>query len=160
MKEENHFPKRKRIRIENYDYSVPGMYYITICTVNREKIFWDRESAESVFPQAVPLSIAGKIAQEAVRQISEHYTNVFVDKYCIMPDHIHLIVSISADANGRMVSAPTVSTVVGSMKRWVSRQIGRAVWQKSFYEHSIRNKQDYIEIWNYIDNNPLKYLIE
>lgn len=160
MKEENHFPKRKRIRIENYDYSIPGMYYITICTVNREKIFWDRESAESVSPQAVPLSIAGKIAQEAVRQISEHYINVFVDKYCIMPDHIHLIVSISADANGRMVSAPTVSTVVGSMKRWVSRQIGRAVWQKSFYEHSIRNKQDYIEIWNYIDNNPLKYLIE
>ena len=46
------------------------------------------------------------------------------------------------------------------MKRWVSRQLGRAVWQKSYYDHAIRNMQDYDEIWEYIENNPLKYIVK
>lgn len=79
-----------------------------------------------------------------------------MDKYCIMPDHIHLLLRIEAE-NGRMISAPTVSAVVGSMKRWVSKTLGRSVWQKSFYDHVVRNRQDYEEIWRYIDENPLKY---
>ena len=91
-------------------------------------------------------------------QIPEHYGNVTVDKYCVMPDHIHLILCIENDSNGRMVSAPTVSSVIGSMKRWVSRQIGRPIWQRSYYDHGIRNQQDYNEIWEYIENNPRKYL--
>lgn len=53
-----------------------------------------------------------------------------------------------------------VSTVVGSMKRWASKQIGKAIWQKSFYDHGIRNQQDYNEIWEYIENNPLKYALK
>ena len=76
-----------------------------------------------------------------------------------MPDHIHLILRIESNTSGRMVSAPTISTAVGSMKRWVSKQIGKPIWQKSFYEHGIRNQQDYDEIWTYIDNNPLKYAL-
>ena len=58
------------------------------------------------------------------------------------------------------LSAPTVPTVVGSMKRWVSRQIGRPIWQKSFYEHAVRNRRDYEEIWEYIENNPLKHALK
>ena len=152
-------PKRKPIRIENYDYSTPGTYFITVCTANREKIFWDGVGADIIRPENVPLSIAGKIMEQGILQISEHYKNVSVDKYCVMPDHIHFILRIESDIDGRMVSAPTVSTVVGSMKRWVSRQIGRSIWQKSFYDHGIRNQQDYDEIWAYIDNNPLKYVL-
>ena len=72
---------------------------------------------------------------------------------------VHLILRIEPDIGGRMISAPTVSTVVGSMKRWISKQLGRPIWQKSFYEHVIRNRQDYDEIWKYIENNPLKYLL-
>lgn len=60
-------------------------------------------------------------------------------------------------AAGRMVSAPTVSTVVGSMKRLVSQKIGKSIWQKSFYDRVIRCDQEYLEIWNYIDGNPLKW---
>ena len=55
-------------------------------------------------------------------------------------------------------AAPTISTVVGHLKRWVSMQIGRSIWQKSFYEHGIRNQKDYDEVWEYIDNNPLRYI--
>ena len=156
----NELPHRKPIRIENYDYATPGAYFITVCTANREKIFWDSVGADIIRPQNVPLSIAGKIAEQGVIQIAEHYKNVVVDKYCIMPDHIHMILRIESDTSGRMVSAPTVSTVVGSMKRWVSKQIGRPIWQKSFYDHGIRNQQDYNEIWQYIENNPLKYALK
>lgn len=155
----NDLPERKSIRIEGYDYSTPEAYFITICTANREKIFWNSVGADIIRPQIVPLSTVGKIAEQGILQMAEHYENVVVDKYCIMPDHIHLILRIESDMDGRMISAPTVSTVIGSMKRWVSKQIGRPIWQKSFYDHGIRNQQDYNEILEYIENNPLKYLL-
>ena len=156
----NELPKRKPIRIENYDYSSPGAYFITVCTANREKIFWNGVGANIIRPQDVPLSAAGKIAEQGILQMAQHYENVAVDKYCVMPDHVHFILRIESDIGGRIISAPTVSTVVGSMKRWVSRQIGRPIWQKSFYDHGIRNQRDYDEIWEYIENNPLKYLLK
>ena len=106
--------------------------------------------------QNVLLSASGRIAKQGILQISEHYENVVVDKYCIMPDHIHLILCIKADIDGRMISAPTVSTVMGSMKRWVSRQVGRPIWQKSFIDRVIRNEQGYRAVWEYIEYNPIK----
>lgn len=153
-------PERKQNRINNYDYATPGAYFITICTANREKLLWDCVGADIIRPQNVTLSRMGKITEAAIQQIPTHYKGVSVDKYCIMPDHIHLILRIESGADGRMISAPTVSTVIGSMKRWVSRQVGRPIWQKSFYDHGIRNQQDYDEIWEYIENNPMKYLIQ
>ena len=153
-------PKRKDIRIPDFDYSTPGAYFITVCTANREKIFWNCVGADIICPQNVPLSAAGKIVEQAICQIPNHYENVSVDKYCVMPDHIHLIVRIEPDIDGRIISAPTVSTVVGSMKRWVSRQVGRPIWQKSFYDHGIRNQWDYDEIWEYIENNPRQYALK
>ena len=153
----NELPKRKSIRIEHYDYSSPGAYFITVCTANREKLFWDGVGADIIRPHDVPLSHAGKIAEQGILQIGACYENVLVDQYCVMPDHVHFILRIGRASDGRMISAPTVSTVVGSMKRWVSRQIGSPIWQKSFYDHGIRNQLDYDEVWEYIENNPLKY---
>ena len=98
--------------------------------------------------------------EQGILQIAEHYDNVVVDKYCIMPDPIHMILRIESNVVGQIISAPTASTVVGSMKRWVSRQIERPIRQKSFYNHGIRNQQDYAEIWEYIENNPLKYALK
>ena len=153
------FIERKQIRIENYDYSTPGAYFITICTANRAPLFWNAVGADTIRPQNLPLSAMGKTVEQGILQVSDHYENVFVDKYCIMPDHVHLILRIESDIDGRIISAPTVSTVIGSMKRWASKQLHRPIWQKSFYEHCIRNQQDYDEIWTYIENNPLKYFL-
>ena len=153
-------PQRKSIRIANYDYSSPGAYFITVCVANRKKILWDNVGADIIRPINIKLSPIGKVVDQGILQITEHYKNVSVDKYCIMPDHIHLILRIESDIVGRMISAPTVSTVVGSLKRWVSKQIRKPIWQKSFYEHGIRNQQDYDEIWTYIENNPLKYALQ
>ena len=84
----NEHPKRRSIRIEDYDYSTPGAYFITVCTANRENIFWNSVGADIIRPQNLPLTTAGEIAEQDILQIAKHYENIAVDKYCIMPDHI------------------------------------------------------------------------
>ena len=93
------YPKRKANRLADYDYSTAGAYFVTVCTANREKIFWKAVGAAISRPQNVPLSDAGKTAEQAVLQIAEHYENISVDKYCIMPDHIHIILRIQENAD-------------------------------------------------------------
>jgi len=153
-------PSRKPLRIDTYDYATPGAYFITICTAGKEKLFWDLVGADIIRPQNIPLSPIGKIVEQGIAQMADHYENITVDKYCVMPDHVHLILRIESNIDGRIISAPTVSTVIGSMKRWVSKQVGRPIWQKSFYDHGIRNQRDYDETWAYIENNPLKYALK
>ena len=148
----NELSKRKPIRIENYDYSTPGAYFITVCVNDRIPILWN-VGAATCRPN---LSKIGAVVETAILQIPEHYPAVSLDKYCVMPDHIHMILSINTDEDGRQVAAPTVSTIVGHMKRWVSMQIGYSIWQKSFIDRVIRNDQGYRAVWEYIENNPIK----
>ena len=164
----NNLPKRKQIRIDNYDYSTPGAYFITVCTANREKCFWSECRGELSSPANIPLSNIGIIVNNEIQKLNSVYDAIRVDKYCIMPDHIHFIISINADENGRTrrgelrspVSAPTISRVMKQFKGSITKQVGQPIWQKSFYDHGIRNQQDYNEIWQYIENNPLKYLLK
>ena len=167
----NALPKRKPIRVENYDYSTPGAYFITVCTANREKIFWSDRRGELCSPAdntntgdqrsplRVELSNLGNIVDAEIQKLNTIYDAVRVDKYCIMPDHIHFILSVDTDENGRTQFAPTISRVMKQFKGSITKQVGRPIWQKSFYEHGIRNQQDYDEIWAYIENNPLKYAL-
>ncbi len=167
----NELPERKQIRIEDYDYSTPGAYFITVCTANRDRIFWSdrrgelRSPADNVqtgdqrSPLPVELSDIGKIVDEEIQKMNTVYDAVRVDKYCIMPDHIHFILSIDSDENGRTQFSPTISRVIKQFKGSITKQVGRPIWQKSFYDHGIRNQQDYDEIWEYIENNPLKYIL-
>lgn len=148
----DNLPKRKAIRIKDYDYSTPGAYFITVCVNDRKPILWN-VGAAICRPN---LSKIGSVVETAILQIPEHYSMISVDKYCVMPDHIHMILSINSEEDGRQVAAPTVSTVVGHMKRWVSMQIGHFIWQKSFIDRVIRNDQGYRAVWEYIENNPVK----
>ena len=113
--------------------------------------------ANCVSPANVPLSYIGMIVDNEIKKLNSVYDAVRVDKYCIMPDHIHFILSIDTDENGRTQFAPTISRVIKQFKGSITKQVGRPIWQKSFYDHGIRNQQDYDEIWAYIENNPLKY---
>ena len=152
-------PKRKDIRIPDFDYSTPGVYFITVCTANREKIFWSDRRGDLWSPANVPLSKIGMIVDHEVQKLNTIYDAVRVDKYCIMPDHIHFILSINTDENGRTQFAPTMSRVIKQFKGSITKQVGKPIWQKSFYDHGIRNQRDYDEIWEYIENNPLKYAL-
>ena len=155
----NNHPKRKPIRMKGYDYSTSGAYFITVCAVNREKIFWSDRRGELCSPANVPLSDIGTIVDNEIQKLNTVYDSVCVDKYCIMPDHIHMILTIDTDENGRTQFAPTISRVIKQFKGSITKQIGRPIWQKSFYDHGIRNQLDYDEIWQYIENNPLKYAL-
>lgn len=81
---------------------------------------------------------------------------VKLDNYVIMPNHIHMLIAI--DDCGRTLFAPTISRIVKQFKGVVTKQIGKSIWQRSFYDHIIRDEQDYVEKWNYIENNPARWL--
>ena len=163
MNKENELPKRKKNRLENYDYSSCGAYFITICTKDRKNIFWDKNQPNFVGediilpPGRVQLSLYGKIAEEAINAIPEYYPHIELLQYVVMPNHIHMILFIPYD-DGRMISSPTsILTVVGQMKRYVSKKMGVSIWQRSFHDHIIRDKKDFEKISQYIYENPIKW---
>ncbi|MDR1310478.1 MAG: transposase [Burkholderiaceae bacterium] len=112
----------------------------------------------------VALSDVGEAVDAAINNIPKRQKGVFLDKYVIMPNHVHLILILANDTarrstGGRQVAAPTktVSTIVAGMKRFASMRCGRSVWQKSFHDHVIRNEYDYRQMVEYIENNPLMW---
>lgn len=157
MDEEKILPNRKHYRLDNYDYSSIGAYFITICTSERKNYFWERVGATTGRPQDVTLSQYGNIVDEAIKNIPSIYPALNVDCYVIMPDHIHLMLIICADENGRPMVAPTMSRVVQQLKGYITKRIGQSIWQKLFYDHIIRNHEDYEEHVKYIYENPMRW---
>ena len=150
-------PKRKRNRLIEYDYSTPNAYFITICTHNRKNLFWEDTCEMIDCPGNVPLTNLGRIVWQCIHGIPSHYPEISVDHAVIMPNHIHLLLQINTDSDGRPMAAPTISTVINQVKGVVSKTAGFSVWQKGFYDHVIRGERDYIDIWNYIEGNPGKW---
>ena len=112
-------PKRKKNRLENFDYTENGAYFITICTRDRKKILCNIVGADNIRPCKTVLSNYGIIVEDAIKNIPNIYENISVPKYVIMPNHIHIILQITNNG-GRMISAPTV---VAGMKRYVSKKM-------------------------------------
>ena len=130
---------------------------MTLCVKDRSPILWKSVGASIARPQTPPLSTWGKIVATAIQNIPTHYPAISVDHYVVMPNHIHLLLQINTDDDGRPLPAPTISVVVQQLKGVVTKQIGHSIWQKLFHDHVIRNEQDYLKIWNYIDGNPSKW---
>lgn len=90
-----------------------------------------------------------------MNQISLHYPEARVDKYVVMPNHVHLILVL--EHNGM-----DVPNIISSYKAFVTKIIhlvnpNLKVWQTSFHDHVIRNQKSYEKIWNYIDTNPIRW---
>ena len=152
---------RKKNRLEFYDYSQNGAYFVTICAKDKQKIFWNNQQcsvgAVSGRPQD-KLNHLCLIVKIGIEKIPLYYQNITVDKYVIMLNHVHLIIRIdNNDINGRPMTAPTLSQIVNQFKGYCSKQIGHPVWQKSFHDHIIRNQADYNRIWEYVDTNAIKW---
>lgn len=150
-------PQRKPNRLKRFDYSAPGAYFITICTKNRKNLFWENVGASIARPEDVILSAQGDIVDKAIRCIPAYYPAISVDRYIVMPNHIHLLLQIHTDCSGNTVQAPAISVVVQQMKGYVTKQLGCSIWQKLFHDHVVRNEKDYQMIWNYIEGNPMKW---
>ena len=150
--------KRKRNRIPRYDYSIPGEYFVTICTANRRKMFRNVVGASIARPNCEYLNNAGRIVERLIKESPERYPAVRIDNYAVMPNHVHMLMRISCDENGRPMVAPTISTVVQQFKGRAAKLIDSGLWQKSFYDHVVRDDADYKKIWEYIESNPSKWL--
>ena len=161
-------PKRKKIRLQNYDYSEPGAYFITICTKNKEKLLWNDEldvrnfdwepvGEHSVPPKNLPLSKIGIVVEDNLIKWNNTYENVHLSSYVIMPNHLHIMVVILPNKSGCTECPPTIGAMVKYFKGSITKQLGKNVWQQSFYDHIIHNKHDYEEISKYIYENPLKW---
>lgn len=103
-------PRRKKIRLEGYDYSKNGLYFVTICVTEKYQVLWENVGANSVRPLTAKellrpkLSDIGKVVKKKLAEIGEHYPDVFVEMSCIMPDHVHIIINIEKQPkNGRTV---------------------------------------------------------
>ena len=149
--------RRKPNRLSGYDYAAPGSYFITICTANHEPLFGRICACEdSIISAKMVLNDAGHAAEAAILAIPDHYPGTAVDKYVVMPNHIHLILTIPFQSE----KTSGVPNIVRQFKRAVSLQLGKSVWQQGFHDHIIRGETDYQEIWTYIDNNPLKWAMD
>ena len=153
--------KRKPNRLKDYDYSQNGAYFITICTHNRECILSKIVKPTNVGNAVLGIPLVelleyGKITEKIISQMCNYYDYMRIEKYIIMPNHIHLIIRIGIDGVPR-TAHPTISRFIGLMKRYINNEIGKNIFQKSFYDHIIRDENDYQRIWQYIEENPIKW---
>lgn len=162
---------RRSIRLKGYDYSQTGAYFITICTQNRKCLFGDIFNGEMI------LNKVGEIVKDEWLKTEQLRPNIRCGVFCIMPNHFHGIIVI-ADGRGTARRAPTmeqfgkpvsnsIPTIVRSFKSAVTKQInqwhntpGQKIWQRNYYEHIIRNEKDYSRIYEYTQNNPLKWELD
>ena len=161
--------QRRSMRLKEYDYSNAGAYFITIVSFKRINIFG------SINDGHVQLNQIGNIVEIVWLEIPLHYPNVTTDAYVIMPNHFHGIIIIHNNDVGARHAAPLqtntpkrksqpLGVIVGSFKSAATRQIHRSgllkqkhVWQRNYYEHIIRDDEDFRKISDYIELNPINW---
>lgn len=109
----------------------------------------------------VQLSEYGKVAQKQMVAMSDFYEDIQLEKFVIMPNHIHMLIHIRGctdGPSGRPVPTDSkISKFVGTFKRFCNREYGINIWQARSHDHVIRGEKDYLKIWSYIDSNPAKW---
>ena len=148
-------PKRKPTRLREYDYSENGAYFVTICTHNRKQLLSNIIVGEglSTLPKNT-LTTIGEEVEKSIQYIDNNYVGIKIEKYVIMPNHIHLIVNLK-DSGG--YGNPPLQNVIGQLKSYTTNKFGNTLWQRSYHDHIIRGEKDYEKIWEYIDTNILKW---
>ena len=144
------YAKRKSPRLPGYSYATPNYYFITICTHNKACIFGKPDQ----------LNDYGTWAKEYLEKIPVLNPMIKLDKYVVMPNHIHGIFVVTGEQSEDGITS--ISTTIGQYKMTVTKKIrmrepDKCVWQRSFYDHVIRNQKSYEKIWQYIDDNPKKW---
>ena len=151
-------PKRKNIRLKDYNYNMPGYYFITICTKDRRKLLCDIVGTDLLGGPKVNLTPCGEAAEKQLRVMADFYDGIRLEKYVIMPNHVHMLIQIwDCENKPSERSTPTdtkISKFVGTFKRFCNKSCGYSIWQERSYDHVVRGEKDYTEIWKYIDNNP------
>ena len=155
-------PKRKPTRLNNHDYSQNGAYCITICVQDRKPVLSRISVGEGLAPPEIILLPFGIIAQEQLRDLQNRYSKLSIDNFVIMPNHIHILMRFDV-TGGASPSPTTVSDIVCTFKSLTTRECKKVatvekLFQRSFYDYIIRDEYDYQIKWQYIDDNPAKWL--
>ncbi len=173
------FPKRKRLRLQGYNYGSEGCYFITICTNNKQNLFGKYDvgaihespayklSEKHAVNRCILLNRYGKFVESVICDLPERYNDITIDNYIVMPNHIHMLISINNDINSERairespLQRSLLSKIIGYTKVNVSKEIHKMnpkidVWQRGYTDHIIRNQTDYENHWNYIEYNALK----
>ena len=140
--------KRKNPRLRDYDYTLSGYYFITICTDDKKHIFGE------IVEDKIQLNEIGNLAYSNIENLEKIYNTIKIDKFVVMPNHIHMIIIIEKETN------LTISRIIKQYKEWITKTIKKSIWQKSYYDHIIRNEKDYYRIWKYIDENVVKWSLD
>ena len=151
---------RKPNRLEGYDYSQSGVYFLTVCTRNRAPLFWEMPRVSNAVGATcgrLPLSALGKMALEELQRLEQIYPGVHVHKIAVMPDHIHLLVGLG-EGRPQVAPTPSVPRLMQQFKGKLTKLAGRPIWQKSYYDHVIRDENDFLAKWNYMEHNPGKWV--
>lgn len=152
-------------RLPEYDYSGNGCYFITFCTKGRRSILSDIVGRDDLGAPQVKLRPAGESLERYIRSISEVYPEVSVDRYVIMPNHVHLLLTVdgsgapgsSRPTGARSRQMQLIPRLIAVLKKYTNRDTGANLWQSTYHDHVIRNQDSYLQIWNYIDTNPAKW---
>ena len=145
------FQTRKPNRLPDYDYSTPNTYFVTVCTLNKQCLFGHITPTDNLSIPTMTLSSLGILTRTAILQIPAKYNGVTLDKFVIMPNHIHMLITQND-------SAVTLSAIISRLKSHVTKQAGQPVWQQSFHDHIVRDQKPYDTVWEYIDTNPQKWI--
>ena len=146
-------PNRKLPRLTNFDYSKPNYYYVTVCTANKEELFGMPDCP----------TMLGIIAAEQLKILGEMFEGVHTDRFVVMPNHIHAVIVIGHDGKSNQTrKLPSLSAVMSQYKMRVTKAARKLypnlkVWQTSFYDTIIRNRDAYINISRYIEENLSKW---
>ena len=157
-------PNRKLPRLRQYDYSSNGKYFITICVQDMKCVLSKIVGSGDPDAPQVLLTDYGIVVEKNITTMNTIYNDILIEKYTIMPNHLHMMISIeTADLSGASGSPlPTNSKLsrhIGTLKRFCNKQIGADIWQTGFYDHIIRDEEDYYYHMLYIDENPKKWLL-
>ncbi|MDY6846166.1 MAG: transposase [Chloroflexota bacterium] len=153
---------RKNIRLKDYDYSSAGYYFVTIVSNKRKNIFGNIIEGE------IELNLLGMIVKKTWREIPQHFPYIEIDSYVVMPNHFHGIIIINEvgarHASPLQTKSYPLGVVVGSFKSAVTKRIHgmglmdqKRIWQRNYYEHIIRDEDDYQQIVDYIASNPFNW---
>ena len=158
MGESSKYFSRRLNRLEGYDYSRPGQYFVTVCIKDKECILGDVQNDIMIENKI------GKIVRKVYSDIPNYYKNIKLDEFIIMPNHIHSIIIITKYIKNINENKKThfglLSKVIKSFKEATTRELKEKfsytslAWQRSFYDHIIRNEKSYFRIKKYIRENP------
>ncbi len=158
-------PVRKNMRLSGWCYSNDGAYFLTLCTDSRKCLFSHVVGRGILDAPLVELTGYGNIVNDALLYLQAHNPDILLHKWVIMPNHVHILLSVcrttEADCGASGKPRPTDARIpifVSSLKRYTNRRAGVSLWQKQYFDRIVRNEQEFLHIWQYIDDNPAAWL--